>query len=45
MDPPVLCDAASVPAFPVLYGQCWPGMIVQVQLLFPSQEAVDSLDK
>jgi len=35
---------ASLPACPVLYGQCWPGMIVQVQL-FPSQETVDSLDK
>ena len=37
--------SSGLPAFPVLYGQCWPGMILQGQLLFPSQEAVDSLDK
>lgn len=36
---------ASLPAYPVLYGQCWPGMILQGQLLYPSQEAVDSPNK
>jgi hypothetical protein len=34
-----------LPASPVFYGQCWPGMILQGQLLSPSQEAVNSLDK
>lgn len=42
---PVQAARQGPPVFPVLYRQCWPGMILQGQLLFPSPEAVDSLDK
>jgi hypothetical protein len=35
----------SLPVFPVLYRQCGQGIIPQGQLLFPSLEAVDSLNK